>query len=713
MVHRFNHKKLAFATHQARRAPRSRHLMSSLVLLSLAAGASVASQAQEADRAKEKVLEKVIVTATRREESLQVVPASITAVTAQELKDRGVNYMPDIQKIAAGLFLEQVGSMTNTSIYIRGVGTGGVTATDQSVGVMVDGIYQIRQGTAFTELLDVERVEVMRGPQGKLFGKNTTAGVVAITTHNPELDEFSGNIQGVVGNLDNRELRGVINVPLLNNTLALRVGAYTAERDGYTKNLFTGEDTRNVDRYGYRGKILWSPSDKFEAVLSVEQLKQKKDHDQVVVQYAEGSDPGLPPVSLGRAQQNHSETDEEVERYILTLQWDIGNHTLKSLTGYEDVASFLLQDRDGTIVPSQLVLSDVITKITTQEFQLLSQRDGPLNYVLGVFYQNQELYSPTYFSVSGGEPFLVNLTDTDTDSLATFANFTYDFTDQLSLSLGARYTDDEKIGPSDGVELKENFREWTYSTKFRYQIAADKMVYFAWDHGFKSGGINRSTVGGLFEPIWEPEFADNYELGIKSQWWDSRLRWNAAVFYTAYDDFQVSTTFSDTAVSAISNAGEVESKGIETDFYALLTSHFSVSGSLAYIKTEYKEYDNAPCEIYDPQPECRPDGTIDQSGETLDHAPEWTVNLGAEYRAPLTSGMEWFIRGDAAYRDDQNLATSLHPVGEQGSYTLYNARVGLEAADGRWKVAMWGSNLGDEEYIVAGDINSFGHWTQT
>ncbi len=653
-------------------------------------------------------LEEVIVTATRREESLQDMALSITAITENDLQDRGVTSFTEIQKIATSLFLDQPSNMTTAQLFVRGVGTAGNTSTDPSVGVVYDGVYQLRQGSAFTELYDVARVEVLRGPQGTLFGKNTTAGVISINTVNPYLDAFSGKVQGVLGSEDAQELRGVLNIPLIKDTLGLRIGAYTAERDGYTKNVFIGEDTRNVDRQGYRAKLLWQATDNFDVVLQAEKTEQESDVDQGVVKYAPDSSPDLPPVSLGRAQQQHSESKDDVERYIMTINWGIGNHTLKSISAWEEIETFLLQDRDGTAVDSQRLFSNPQTDIFTQELQLSSQFDGPFNYILGVFYQDEDLVSPTKFSVAGGDPFIVNLTERTQESMAAFGNVTYEFTDQFNISAGARYTDDEKKGPSDGVDYEKNFEEWTYSLKLRYHLDDARMLYVAYDYGFKSGGINRSTAGGSFPTFWEPEFADNYEIGIKSQWLDDRLRLNAALFYTLFDDFQVTQSLADLATTAITNAGEVTSTGIEADFIAFLTSNFNISGSVAYVETEYDEYEGAPCDRFSPQPGCV-DGTIDLSGETKDHAPEWIVNLGAEYRNALTDSLEWFVRGDLSYRDDQNLDPTLNPVHEQDAYTLYSARAGVAAADGQWQVTVWGKNLGDEEYVTWSLYNSFSH----
>ena len=686
-----------------------------LTALTLAMASAAGSYAQQVG------LEEIVVTATRRDAGLQSVPISITAVSAEDLDDRGITSFADVSKIAAGVYLEQLTNLTNVSLRIRGVGTAGNSAASPSVGVLVDGVYQIRQGAAFTEMLDVERVEVLRGPQGTLFGKNTTAGVIHIHTKDPDTTEFSGSVQGVLGNLDNAELRGIINIPLVEDKLAVRVAGYTAERDGYTRNLFLDEDTRNVDREGGRIKLLWNATDDLEFKLTGEKLKQQSRMDRGMVEYGSVFDPfqPLPPIGLGEAQQQRGATQDEVERYILHASWALPNHTLSSISSVEKVDTFLLQDRDGSVLrglpPSFLsgLTNSNTTDATTQELQLASDWNGPVSYVLGAFWQNEELESTTTLFIDVADLVLPRPPSVrDITSKAYFGNVTYELNDQWGFTVGVRYSDDEVAGSNSqfpGPSI--NFEEWTYSTKLQFQLDPNKMLYIAYDKGFKDGGINRefSTcgVGGRCvspeEATWDPEFTYNHELGFKTEWLDSRLRVNGAIFYQNYEDFQVNTTVPNEANTVVSNAAEVNSMGIETDFMAMVGNNLTIEGSLAWIETEYDTYQNAPCPT-PTTPGCV-NGVQDLSGETLSNSPELTANLGGEYRnsLPAQNNVEWFARIDISYRDDQNLSELLSPKTEQDSYTLTNARLGLEAP-GEWKLTLWGNNLGDKEYAVAGEF---------
>lgn len=303
-------------------------------------------------------LEEVVVTASRREEGLQSIATSIAAVTAEDLDKQGITEFLQVAESVSGLDLKQHRGLISSGIYIRGVGTSGSTPADPSVGVVIDGVYQQSIGSAFTELLDIQRIEVLRGPQGTLFGKNTTAGVIRVITEKPDTTEFSGRLQGVYGNLDNQELRGLVNIPILEGKLAARVSGYTAERDGYTQNIFAAEDTRNIDRQGWRGKLLWNVTDSFEAQLTVERHKQKARMDTGLAEYPasllEQFGDILPPIGIGRAQQSPERTSEDISRYILSLNWDINNHSVSLVSSYEEIDDFLSTDQDGTILEGEL-----------------------------------------------------------------------------------------------------------------------------------------------------------------------------------------------------------------------------------------------------------------------------------------------------------------------------------------------------------------------
>lgn len=733
-----------------------------LALLPMLIGSAVPALAQAPAEPAERryQLEEVVVSASRRQESLQDVASSVQALGAATLDAHGITNFEDLKQAAAGLYLEMPSNSGNASIRLRGVGSAGNSGVDSSVGVLVDGVYQVQPGVAFTELLDVDRVEVLRGPQGTLFGRNTTAGVIHIHTKNPEMNEFSGRLQGVVGNYDAREARGVLNIPLIDDTLAMRISGFKALRDGYTKNIHTGKDTRNTDREGGRVKLLWDASENLEVLWSSEILTTKARLEKGRVEYgndiilnsqqsptlagrpwselADALGVTLPETSLGRSAENLGAFEDEMQRHVLTLNWSLPGHNLQSITAYEELDSYLLDDRDATMLDLSYLTSEPQRRTKSQEFILSSEDTDRLSYVVGLFYQEEDLKSPT--SIYNGadlialapsaSPGLSNISSTtrSNENRAVFGSVTYDLTDRWTVTGGVRYTSDKKETystldlmngsvPIVAVDNSKTFNEWTYSAKVQYHIDPAKMVYLSLDRGFKSGGFNRQTVtcglgfGGCLaadQLIYDPETTDSIEVGLKSEWLDGRVRLNGAIFYQTYDDYQATQQLMSEASTLISNAAEVESTGIEMDLTAALNDHWTLDGSVTWVLTEYDDFENAPC--------ARPDqagcvnGVLDLSGKRLDNAPKLTGHLGLTYRntLPNYSELEWFARFDATYQSNANLDVSLAEQTHQGGYALYNARLGIEPYDGRWMATIWGRNLGDKEYRSIGYIDRGG-----
>ncbi len=666
-------------------------------------------------------LEEIIVTATRRDTSLQEVAASVTAVSGDDLLDKGIVNFSDISDTISGLTLEQPASAISSGVYIRGIGTGGTTGALESVGVMVDGVYQVRVGTAFSELMDIERVEILRGPQGTLFGKNTTAGVIRIFTADPDTNLFSGKMQGVMGNLGAKEIRGLVNIPFAQGVAGLRLNAYSAERDGYTRNEFLGVDTRNQDRKGYRGKLLIEPADNLKIKLSAEHHEREIAMDEALAVYSPTLElvaGPLPPVGVGHSQENRlGMVADDIDRYVVNLSWDFGSHTLTTISALEESSLFLDNDqdntiRDGTVLSGGLSgvtnLSD--TKSQTHEIQLASNNDSALKYLLGYYWQNEELYSPT--SVIFGPPSNPQgpplVTTRDVNSGAAFGSLTYSFNDEWDASIGVRYTEDEREGENYNFSGIKTFHELTYSAKLVYEPDKDLMFYFSHDKGFKSGGIQRefastcdvNTGSGCTTPeqaLWKPETTLNYELGMKSELFNNKVRLNTAAFFQTFDDFQVTQNLLGTANVIVSNAAEVETMGLEAEFTALVSERLTVDGSVTVVDAEYKDYKNAPCN----SASCS-SNVQDLSGETLDHAPTISFNLGGEYRSTLGSSaeLEWFARADVIHRSSQQLNEVQSPETKEDGYYLLNARIGLEPLDSSWKITLWGNNLGNDGYLV-------------
>lgn len=722
--------------------------LSGIAALPLLAGMAPQALAQ----GKTMQLEEMVVTATRRDAGLQDVGASMNAIGGEDLDRRGITNFDSIKQAASGLYLEVPANSSSSSLRVRGVGTAGNTGIDPSVGVIVDGVYQMFPGTVFSELMDVERIEVLRGPQGTLFGRNTTAGVIQINTRDPQLDEVSGHVQGVVGNLNNRELRGTVNLPLVTDTLAVRISGNTVRRDGHNDNTYLDRDARGQDREGGRIKLLWRATDALDISLNSSVQTTDTTLTEGLIEYGNdnllpSSHPlrgqswstlagllgkTLPDVSLGEAAQNYEGLGEDrTERHILTIDWDLPGHTLKSVSAYEEHDIFIAQDRDRTILDMSDLTADSGARVLTQELILSSEGDGAWSYLVGAFYQTEDLTTDIvinngadYTTLMGGFviPSTYVVSDRNNSSVAGFASTTYEFTDVLRGTLGVRYTEDTKemrqqmevpfTGTVVPMDSKKTFREWTYAANLQYDIDEDKMVYVAYDVGFKSGGFNQQNVncilsGGTSGCLsddrlsFDPETTDSLQLGLKSEWLDGRVRLNGALFYQTYEDYQVAEYLQEQAYLVVSNAAKVESKGIEFDLNAVLTDHLRLDASVTYADSRYDSFDSAPCSKPS-QPGCV-NGAQDLSGKRLDNAPRLTSNLSLTYQNSLpVEGWSWFVRGDAIYRSATNLYSVQDEGNDQGGYTLFNARLGIETDDGQWRATMWGNNLGDKEFAQTG-----------
>lgn len=702
--------------------------------------------AQETDEDQAYLQDVITVTATRRAEDLQDVPISISVVSGEDLAERGISDFSDVNQLAAGLYLEQDQGLSSSSIRIRGVGSQGFSSVDPSVGVIVDGVFQPRIGSAFTDLMDIERIEVLRGPQGTLFGKNTTAGVVRIITKAPDTEVFEGNAQLTAGNLGALEARGSINIPIVEDRLAARISGFTVERDGFIDNRLTGEDLRNQDRQGARIKLRWLPVDTLDLTYSGEFTETNYRADQALVRYGTldssraGANSGapledvaaflgqtLPEIGPFRQEvfQDEQFAEDSVERHILTAELALPNHTLTSISAQETVEAFLPADNDGTQLTLAAITSAPVTETFTQEIQLASDFDGPLSYVVGVWYQDLETDSPTT-SFDGADlaalegrpqrPGTPINSEIKGETIAGFANVSYDVSDALRLTGGLRYTEDEKFqNQTISVfpvidDRTETFDEWTWSLKAAHTLADGDLLYASYDRGFKSGGFNRQEtlcfiVGAAFclpdeRLTFDPETTDSFEVGYKGNAINNRLNFNTAVFYQTYDDFQVTSRFPPSSI-IVQNAASVETMGVEADFTAYLSDTFTVDGSIAYIDASYDSFTNAACDrTVDKSTTCEQD----LSGRTLDNSPDWTINLGGEYRdvfSPIT-GTELFAGASVAYRSEVFLIDTLAPDAKQDGYALVDGRIGLESIDSPWTLTAWVLNAADEEYAVTG-----------
>lgn len=679
-------------------------------------------------------LEEVVVSARKIEESLQQTPIAVSAYSQETLREIGMETLTSLSVFTPNLQMQRgAGGDSSLVACMRGLcRTDDIITEEPMVGTYVDGFYIARMQGAFFDLLDVQQIEILRGPQGTLFGKNTAGGAINITTVRPD-QELGGYVVGTLGSDDLYGGKFSVNVPFADG-LAGRLSYGQQKRDGLIENT-TFSDLNDKDFQTARFALAADIGDRFTADYTVDWF----DADQtpngwqptlvepglevVFPGISETSDPGL-----DRTVSTPEEVFDKFRQVFngLTLSYEVGDlgpvddFTLKSLTGYRstELSSF------RTMVPYYFISGPLEQDYDffTQEFQFLgSALDNRLNIVSGVFISADEGFYQLQQQFGAQTPNTVITLETETDTWAVYAELSYAFNDRWKASLGGRYTEEEKtvdssiFFPATGGTLPiselaptNEFETDNLSPRatLSYQPTDSTMLYATYSVGFKSGGLNgRATEVRNFTPYDDAEIT-SYEVGIKSDLLDQRLRLNVAAFYQELDDWQVQINSIDpntfTFLSRIENAAGATMTGAELEATLVLSEAFQISGTLGWLDPEYDNY-------------------LSQDFNTLEFidvadiynfqfSPEWTSSLSARYEAQVGELGRLLLRVDWAWVDEQYFQVAPSPLIEGDSYTLLDARVELGDIMGSpFTLALWGKNLGDEEYRTGGfDVPTFG-----
>jgi iron complex outermembrane receptor protein len=693
-------------------------------------------------------IEEIIVTATKRAESVQDVPISISAYSGNFLENSDIRTLQDLSLYAPNFTMAYSSQPTNARIFIRGIGSVGNSAIETSVGVFVDGVYYPRPGSVIGNLLDIETAEVLRGPQGTLFGRNTAAGALNLTTRDPS-DQLEGYVQAGFGDYSAYTLEGVINAPF-SDKVAGRLAAKYAERDGYAFNTLDNKEIGERDDLTLRGKlgIDFTPNVYGTLTLDYNEVNTGGQIMELLPATASPVFDGTLTALFGEnattadgydqvINQDHQDSvADEQWGAAFDLEFSVGQHTVRSITAYRDWQATNRESAirlTGDVLPRDHFYT---TQTISQEFQLLSPTDQPLSYVLGLFYYEEDFdidedfdagadtCIPVVFAltmspaIAGACLAMSQFPATDSDytqsltSTAAFAQATYSFTDRFSMTFGGRYTSDSKdaaflqttpnaiIGslfraPESVPDLSSDDDAFTWLVNASFYVTDDVMLFATASTGFKGGGFNSGGSGvalGRAARIFQEETSTNFELGIKSKFWDNKATANITLYHTELDDFQ------DRSFDGLSfltrNAGERTQKGFEADVVLTPVDSLMIFGGISYLDAVFDSFDAAS---------PLPGDTVPQnlSGRTPHFSPEWQGSLVAEWRAALGSGnVEWFLRPEYTYLGEQNIGanTNLNPQSIQDSYGLVNLRLGLASADGRWQVTAYGKNLSDEGF---------------
>ncbi len=679
---------------------------------------AVASGAASGDVASPEIGE-IIVTAQKRAENLQKVPIVITAVSGAQLTTAGVTSLTTLGTVVPGLNTRTTAGSYNPSI--RGVSTSS-NVVENPVALYIDGVYLPQQREGARELPDVEQVAVLKGPQGTLFGRNATGGVIQITTRKPTQDfRFIGT-----AGIDNyATFRGgaFVSGGLASGLAGSLSADFATQGNGYGTNLTTGNDTFQLKRsISVRGKLVYDLDSKTDITL-IGDYMDRKERTYSFIPYPGTSFIVPLPGPLPSVYDTYSAIDPFVAFHgggaSLEVDHDFGFAKFVSITSYrENRTNYLFEDVPaGKPVFTVGVGSDAgPSHDFTQEVQLISKGSGPLTYTAGVFYyfnRNSNVpitrnFYPVFYGAVVGPPAANAVSQTfgseRTESVAPYAQAAYEIFDATHLTLGGRFTYERRSLAGSTVLTRYNgtvitiptapavltIEKPTWRVALDHQFTPDVLGYVSYNRGIKSGGFN---ILNLANPAYLPEQLDAYEAGFKTQLFDRRLRLNAGGFYYDYNNLQV-IQFVNLAQTIV-NGAKARIYGVDVDFTAKFTDQLTVSGGLEAMHANFTRYDAAVGSV------PKPTGgatliAVDASGRRVPLAQEFTGTLAADYVQPVTWGtlhanLTANYNGDYYFEADNFL--------RQAPYTLVNASIAWRSKSDRYTVTVWGRNLADEHIL--------------
>lgn len=692
------------------------------------------------------VIEDIVVTARKRDEGLQDTPISITALTAEGLEGRGVVGIDGIAASTPNLQLDAVAPVSGNNaagtVFLRGIGQIDFTLnTDPGVGIYVDGVYVARSVGSIFDLADIQRIEVLRGPQGTLFGRNTIGGAISITTNRPD-DVYSGSLEATLGSFDRLDIKGTVNVPISDQLFA-RISLMSRDRAGYVRRALTGERLGDDNKVAARAALRWLPTPELTVDLAFDYMQAREqgaantpvflNENSVFGGFHNGVLSGAPaictnPADPARLSDNRCFNQQWVTRRsngdesfatlpsrseldlwgaVLNTEWQLSDTmTIRSITGYRDVNSIGIRDADHSPLRILETTEPFDDRQFSQEVQLNgSAVNDRLNWLLGAYYFNESGSNIGTISFSALD--IRSGGSAKIDSYALFSQMTFDLTDRLSLTAGIRLTDEtRKFRPSGEViadyglgipvgtpltptteRISKINSEWTPMATIAYRFSDAIMAYATYSEGFKAGGfVQRVLPPQPALPEFKPEFAKVFEVGFKTDLFDRHLRLNASAFQTDYSDIQINAFLN--AAPVTQNAASATIKGAELEFTLLPTDTLLIEGGVGYLDAGYDSLGPTV------------DSRITLNSE-FPKAPRWSLNAGIAYKARLAGDFVLTPRVDWNYHSTTFQDAINSTVLKQPAYHAVNASLRLAVAD-RWSLTARVTNLTDERHIVSG-----------
>lgn len=653
-----------------------------------------------------KPMDEIVVTATKEGEvDLQRVPISISVFNKEKLSETGSDNLEDLKWITPGLNISRNGQAVR--VYIRGIGTNlDFVGSDPSVTVHVDGIYQSRPTTVLEDFLDVERVEILRGPQGTLYGRNSTGGTINIITKLPE-NQARAKASVELGNYDHQSISAMASGPLVANQILGSIAVMQTEHDPYVENTNdTGIDGLVDDNSFYsRGALRFLFGQESELILRADysEIDRATGAYKATGKRVDGSpssaaaginqpdDPFKINISYQDPFMQHENWGTSAE-LILPLGSSL---SLISLTGYRETDMQFEEDTDGSAVSALMTAFDDQQDQISEELRLL-YNTGTMKLVTGIYFLQDEHQSQVAVNaVALGRASSFDA-ENETTAYAVFGNGSFSVNNRLTLGAGLRYSHEEKSFQNNNineltsttfqVDETENWDSWSPKVSIDYITDAGSLVYGMITRGFKSGGYNLTSSDARFDP----EYVWAYEVGLKKEWQDLGLRSNFSAFYYDYKDLQVQI-FTTPGVLFISNAAEATITGFEIENLWMPNLDWLFEFNFAFLDAAYDKYT---------APDLVNAVLTDVSGNTLNASPRRKLNLATQYFQDLNMGTLSY-RLEYAWQTEQFFTAFNEKVSSQGTYGLINARVSFTSVDEQWEAQLYGENLGDKAYSTS------------
>ena len=709
-------------------------------------------------------LQEVIVTATRRSENLQNVPMSVAVVSQAELQAQNLADTTDLRRLVPSLGFIPTSTVANTLFVVRGVGTqANGNGLEQSVGVNFDGVALGRSLGSIAQLVDIQRVEVLQGPQGMLFGKNASAGVMNIVSQVPKLGTTEGTARVSYGSLNFIQATGTVNLPL-GETAAARISAWKYKHDGFGTEINTGQKFGDENNQGARLRLRLKPVD----ALDLNFIAEWNNHNQnpSVITLREFEPKNFTAANFGAQIQAwelahgvvasptnttmHGAVDPygyydrgSTSAYTGQADYDIGGGTLSAVVSHRLISNDNPFDPWPTDNPyaTNTVNRDLVHyDQVSAEVRYASPSQNRLRYVAGLYDFKMNLHETFLLSQTGTVPAPVNIywnMNLTNQTYAAFGEATFDITPRFHLIGGVRESHDSDNGEMDrgfigaaptptvpgfntpggtfgifqtAASTKYDNTSWRGGLQF--QVLPSAMLYATASRGYKGPGFAygfSSTRVGLAQAnngIVKPEIATMYEAGLKSTWFDRRLTVNLAVFDETFNNFQTSLRVPGPVIAFVTqNAKQLKSDGANLDATWVVSPELQLMGNVAYDHARFTDYQNAACApgvTGVGLPPAFPNCVNRQQnldGYPLQDSPTWTTNLTARYERPLSPALHWYGQANDNYRTKVVFNTIADPHDVQGSVNLVNLSAGLKASNGRWNVSVYGNNVTNTHFV--------------